>query len=397
MSTSPEITAEEVEPVYRERCYECYRPRNFCFCDAIPQIDNRTSVLILQHVKERFHAFNTARIVRKALRNSKLVVDQTAKLASMKLPLADDAGLLFPGPDSQLLTDVPAEQLPKQLVILDGTWHHAKTFMKQIPALGSLPQFRLAPETPSRYRLRREPTPFSLSTLEATIEALRVMEPATRGFDALLAAFDRMVESQLQHPRDSLRLRRPRRPTTPTNIPSVLLTSPGDVIIVYGESSFGQRGLKKQERQPVYWVAERLTTGETFTCAIRAQEPITQDFLKLMQLTSADFVDAVSLEDFATRWRSFASPADHIVAYNESTLRLLKSVEPDRRNSVSLKSVNIKTSATTLDAMLQELNVAEPAVKLRGRAGRRMANAVAYANYLRQLGRDAAAAGQRFS
>ena len=37
-----------------------------CFCEAIPQIDNRTDVLILQHVGERFHPFNTARIVQKS-------------------------------------------------------------------------------------------------------------------------------------------------------------------------------------------------------------------------------------------------------------------------------------------------------------------------------------------
>ena len=59
----------------RERCYQCFRPMSLCFCEAIPQIDNRTDVLILQHVGERFHPFNTARIVQKALRRCHLIAD----------------------------------------------------------------------------------------------------------------------------------------------------------------------------------------------------------------------------------------------------------------------------------------------------------------------------------
>jgi DTW domain-containing protein YfiP len=166
----------------------CYRPQSICFCHAIPSIANRTNILILQHVKERFHAFNTARIVRHALQNSTLIVDQTKALASASLPFLESTGVLYPGEDAKVLSTVPPDERPQQLVILDGTWHHAKTFMRQIPALQDLPRYCLNPTSPSNYRIRKEPTETALSTLEATVEALRTLESATAGLDALVAA-----------------------------------------------------------------------------------------------------------------------------------------------------------------------------------------------------------------
>ena len=71
---------ETPDSVQRHRCYACFRPQSDCFCDTIPLIDNQMDVLILQHTRERFHAFNTARIVHKALRNSRLLVGHTRNL-----------------------------------------------------------------------------------------------------------------------------------------------------------------------------------------------------------------------------------------------------------------------------------------------------------------------------
>src|SRR3954468_3977540 len=99
--------------VTRDRCYDCFRPKNACFCAAIPSIDNQTDVLILQHRRERFHPFNTARIVHKALRKSELLVDHTSNL-KRRLELKPRAGLLYPGPTAELISDLDAEQRPGQ-------------------------------------------------------------------------------------------------------------------------------------------------------------------------------------------------------------------------------------------------------------------------------------------
>src|SRR3954464_10852006 len=102
--------------VTRDRCNDCLRPRNACFCAAIPSIDNQTEVLILQHRRERFHPFNTARIVNKSLRNCHLLIDHVSNLAA-RLHLKSRAGLLYPGPSARLISELPSDQWPEQLVV----------------------------------------------------------------------------------------------------------------------------------------------------------------------------------------------------------------------------------------------------------------------------------------
>ncbi len=183
---------------HRDRCYGCFRPAPDCFCAVIPTIDNQTEVLILQHRREHFHPFNTARIVQRALQNSCLLVDRNQQLAA-RLVLKPGAVLLYPGPGVALLQDLPADRRPEQLVILDGTWNHVKTLLRDLPVLHSLPCYQLAPTAPSRFRIRLEPSAACLSTVEATVAALRILEPHTPGFDQLLNAFDQMIARQLTH------------------------------------------------------------------------------------------------------------------------------------------------------------------------------------------------------
>lgn len=212
----PQGQLEPQEKEWRPRCYGCYRPVDRCFCDQIPTIHNQTNVLIFQHMRERFHPFNTARILRRSLLNFRLFVDHLDGLrtALSLLSLSDSIGLLYPTNGSQLLEDLRSDERPKQLVILDGTWHHTKTLFRDIPQLQSLPKFRLAPTQPSRYGLRREPHVSFLSTLEATVAALRCLEPETEGFEQLVAAFDFMVANQLSHPKSEDTCRRKIRPRT---------------------------------------------------------------------------------------------------------------------------------------------------------------------------------------
>ncbi len=183
-----------------QRCYQCFRPLSLCFCEAIPTIDNRTDVLILQHTAERAHPFNTARIVRRALRRCRLMVETNRRLASHWLPLSPNAGLLFPRANARRLAELPAAERPSQLVIIDGTWQQAKSIVRDVPRLRELPCYRLEPPVAGRYRIRLEPNAESLSTLEATVAALRVLERETAGLDQLLFAFDKMVDDQLSHP-----------------------------------------------------------------------------------------------------------------------------------------------------------------------------------------------------
>jgi len=95
------------------------------------------------------------------------------------------------------LEELAPNELPDQFVFLDGTWNHARTMYRDIPILKTLPCYRLNPESPSRYLVRKEPTRDSLSTLEAVVSVLQQVEPELGGLDRLIAAFDLMNQQQV--------------------------------------------------------------------------------------------------------------------------------------------------------------------------------------------------------
>ena len=382
----PEISVVETRP---GRCLGCFRPRRDCHCAAIPRIDNQTEVVILQHRRERSHPFNTARMVHRALRNSSLLVDHASGLAA-RLELRSHAGLLYPGPEAALLADVPEDQRPRQLIVIDGTWHHARTLVRDIAALHEVPRFRIAPDEPSNYRIRREPSALFLSTVEATVAALRVLEPETIGLDQLLGAFCTMVDRQLAHPKSQNGWRRnAARDRGGRNIPSALLGDLDHVVVAYAESVGNGHEGKAAAQVPVYWTAQRLGTGERFACAIRPQVPLPSSILGHLELTEKHFADALSLEEVRAAWERFQQPGDILAVYNTSTARLLAQLTTRPATCLVLKSVdfNPQRRYRTLAELVAAEGLAVALPQCPGRAGKRLASAVALIGHLRGLKR----------
>lgn len=373
------------------RCYGCFRPWEDCFCDVIPAIDNRTAVLILQHKRERFHRFGTARIVRRALQNSELYVGLDGQFAA-GLPLRPGAGLLYPGPDAELLDTLPAERRPAQLVVLDGTWHHAKTMLRDLPELQTLPRYRLAPTAPSRYGIRREPRAECISTVEATIAALRVLEPELTGLDALMDAFLAMVNRQLARPRTERSGRTRKRPRrTFRNIPTALVGDLANVVVAYGESA-PRDPTTRASRPPVYWTAERLGTGERFARLIRPECEPDESLLAHWELTREDFAAASSLAEVRAAWRSFLRPTDIPTVYNQGVARLATELGCAASSCLVMKSVDFGPAScyATLDELIVGERIAVAAPQHLGRAGRRLANLAGFVRHLNALGNAAA-------
>jgi DTW domain-containing protein YfiP len=166
-------------------------------CTLIPALDSRTRVLVLQHPSEVNHALNTARLAALGLNNAQLVVGEVFEDLSGLLDVPGyQTRLLFPG-DAELLT-VSAEpsSLPTLLVVPDGTWRKARKLLHVNPELAALPRVTLAEAMPTRYRLRKAPGPGALSTVEAVVQALEVLEAPT-SFEALLKPFDVLIEGQI--------------------------------------------------------------------------------------------------------------------------------------------------------------------------------------------------------
>ncbi|PSS50724.1 tRNA-uridine aminocarboxypropyltransferase [Pseudomonas sp. BBP2017] len=184
----------------RIQCERCLRPQAHCLCPLIPSLDSRTRVLVLQHPSEVRHALNTAKLAALGLRNSQLRVGEVFEdLAALIEAPGYRSALLFPGDQAQPLAAYAGEQdqRPWLLVVPDGTWRKASKLLHLNPLLATLPRVTLAQVQPSRYRLRKAPADGALSTLEAVVQALNVLE-APVCFDALLKPFEALIEGQIE-------------------------------------------------------------------------------------------------------------------------------------------------------------------------------------------------------
>ncbi len=181
----------------RPQCSRCLRPVTHCLCALIPSLDSRTRVLLLQHPSEVNHALNTARLAALGLNNAQLVVGEVFEdLPNLLNPPGYQARLLFPAEEAQPLQAYTPSDEPMLLVVPDGTWRKARKLLHLNPLLAALPRVTLAEGAVSRYRLRKAPGPGALSTVEAIVQALQVLE-APVSFDALLTPFEALIQGQI--------------------------------------------------------------------------------------------------------------------------------------------------------------------------------------------------------
>lgn len=181
----------------RAQCPRCLRPQTHCLCALIPQLDSRTRVLLLQHPSEVNHALNTARLAALGLTHAELRVGEVFEDLSTLLNVPGyQARLLFPGEGAQLLEPGMAVDQPLLLVVPDGTWRKARKLLHLNPLLAQLPRVTLPEGGVSRYRLRKAPGPGALSTVEAIVQALDILE-APASFAPLLRPFEALIEGQI--------------------------------------------------------------------------------------------------------------------------------------------------------------------------------------------------------
>jgi DTW domain-containing protein YfiP len=351
------------------------RPSAVCHCELIPRIENQTEIIIAQHIRERSHPFNTARIVNQSLTNSKLLVDYAENFENHSHQIDSETAILFPSKSAIELKELPRQEHPKKLLLLDGTWNQAKRMYRKWPAIHRLPHYKLSPNQPGQYRIRLEPDDLSLSTVEATVMALNVLEPELENVDQLLKVFETMVQRQLAHPSASYDGGANRSPTL--NIPRRLLTRSNNLVLAYGEAAPVRRGSpKKIFRLPALWVAKRISTGEEFCCPIQTQPPVDDSLLQYFDLTAKDFQHAVSVTEFRDRWQQFTRPDDILIVFSSGSLRLLRAAKIATENAISLQSVNydLHQTSSSLSDFLTRNDVPVPQPDFRGRSGIRLAN-----------------------
>lgn len=175
-------------------------------------METRTRIVLLMHPMElRHQKCTTGRLTCLNLANSEIIPGVSFDGNARYRFLAEDPGnlpvLLYPGEGALSVTDVrfvAAARRDLRLVVflIDGTWHCSRTIMRHSPSLMRLPRIAIHPGAPSRFKIKRQPAAWCLSTIEAAHELLLGLEAG--GLDAypdkgrLVGAFDAMQDFQLR-------------------------------------------------------------------------------------------------------------------------------------------------------------------------------------------------------
>ncbi len=183
----------------RSICTACKRPLKVCYCHTIQHVENRWPIHILQHPAESKHAIGTARIASLSLNQCQLQVGESFDDEALVSVISDGAQplLVYPGEQSQDLAELNPF-LPRPLVFIDASWRKSRRMLLESPALMQLPKVSFQPQTVSRYRIRKEPDEYALSTLEAIVYALSVLEGNADTYLPLLDSMDWMIEKQIE-------------------------------------------------------------------------------------------------------------------------------------------------------------------------------------------------------
>ena len=210
-----QIAATLAEPEPIPECPRCHKPEPLCICDSIVPIDNKISVLILQHPQEQDRLLATARVTALHFKDAMVKVGLSWPSLSKILGREVDPqrwGILYLGSAkvAELETDRDIVAIDKKgqleenqrgilkdlqgIIVLDGTWSQAKALWWRNAWMLKCRRIILDPAQPSRYgKLRREPRRDGLSTLEAVAMLVAGLERKPEIEATLAASFERML------------------------------------------------------------------------------------------------------------------------------------------------------------------------------------------------------------
>jgi len=337
----------------------------------------------------------TARMAAACLPRSTLVVGTEIEDRREVRAVLDDparpAILLWPGPGARDLALEPPSG-PVTLVVVDGTWALAKKLVRINPRIASLPRYALSPDQPSRYQIRSEPRVECVSTLEAIMYALGILEGDSDKFQPMLAPFLAMVQTQLEHEErmHGSRLRRRLRRVKPRPVP-LSLREPGALVVIAGEANAWPRSAQAPDRRPphpdelVQWLAIRVADGARFEAIVAPRNPLSPATSAHTRLADEVVLGGIAWGEFAARWRSFVRDDDVICGWGHYAATLLQrqgghlpGAYVDLR-SAAMRWLRAKPGSAE---MFCERIGAAPAPLGQGRGGQRLANALAVTRHL---------------
>lgn len=166
-----------------------------CVCSIVPRLETRTRLVLVIHHTEIRKPTNTGHLAASCLVNSEVHVRGRENVPTRPFEWGESTPvLLYPHEgEAEVLT---AQDRPVSLIVPDGNWRQAAKVRARVPGLKDVRCVTLPPGPPSSYRLRSEPHPQGLATIEAIARAMGILEgPHVQA--ALEHVFRAMVERTL--------------------------------------------------------------------------------------------------------------------------------------------------------------------------------------------------------
>lgn len=313
------------------------------------------------------------------------------------------AVLLYPSPGARdVAVDPPPG--PVTLIAVDGTWRQAKQLIARNPELAALPRYTFTPSAPSDYRIRKEPDIRYVSTIEALMHVLGLLEGDPERFASMLAPFRAMIDHQIafeasQRHVASRHKRRRRREHRGPELPRVLVERAEDLVCVVGEANaWPRRRVADPASYPdelVHWLAYRWSTGERFEIIAAPTHPLARRIPEYIDLPADRIEAGRARADWHSAWRAFRRPTDLLCAWGTYATGLLRDeLEADGEPAAAtldLRQVARAYLSRRLGGLEEYVESTDlprgPALGV-GRGGRRLADLVAVTNAFVALARS---------
>ncbi len=365
------MSAFEARPI----CARCRRPTKVCYCAVLPRLETCTRVVILQHPRERDMPIGTARMASLALPGATLRVGMQWTAEALSDILGDPTRppiLLYPGRGARdILREPPTG--PVTLICVDGTWAQARGLVNRSPVLQALPRYAFSAPEPSQYRIRKEPDDAYVSTIEALVHVLGVLEGDPARVRALLDPFHAMVDAQLAAQATAPRrtsYRRPRetRVALP-RLPVALASRFADVVCVVAEANAWPRRDRAVADELVHVALHRPSTGDTFSAIVAPAGAIAPSTPFHTGLMETELLAGRSRDDVLAALAAWLRPNALICAWGHYSIDLVGTLPADR---LDLRAAAQRFEQRKVGSLEDYATPRSPALAP-GRAGQRLA------------------------
>lgn len=312
------------------------------------------------------------------LPNSELIVGTSFGDHSTlrELAASGDAAVLFPAEDTRDIDEMAPSERPRTLVVVDGSWQEARKLLNRNPVIRNLPRVGFTSDRTSHYRIRKEPEPHCLSTIEATVEMLGRLENAPSKFTPMLEAFDYMVDVQLAHWQSAEQRSRygKRRDFDRRRVLRPLTDRVESLVIVTAEANVHpNETAEKGAPELLQLVARRVSDRSTFEAVLKPLRPLGPDTQEHLELSDESLNSGEPRAEALARFRRFLRADDVLVTWGTFPLDLLAREDVDVAESLDLRLVAanwFRRRPGAITTLLSELSLIAANQQVEGRAGR---------------------------